>query len=132
VVSTSTQEAIVESSGEWRSLGAEVTAVCNTKKMDMVRSLGADHIIDHTQTDVTQTGQRYDLILDAAAYRSVFDYLPILTPEGTYVLVGGSTARFFQVMFLGSWISRISHRRVKCLASKPNQKDLVNAKKAIH
>jgi NADPH:quinone reductase-like Zn-dependent oxidoreductase len=104
---------------------ADVTAVCSTKKMAMVRSLGADRIIDYTQTDVTQTGQRYDLILDAAAYRSVFDYLPVLTSEGTYVLVGGSTTRFFQVMFLGSWISRISHRRVKCLASKTNQTDLI-------
>ncbi|KAM3093840.1 NAD(P)-dependent alcohol dehydrogenase [Phormidesmis sp. 146-12] len=111
-----------------KAFGAEVTAVCSTKKMNMVRSLGSDHIIDYTQTDVTQIEQRYDLILDAAAYRSAFDYLPILTPEGTYVLVGGSTARFFQVMFLGSWISRISHRRVKCLASKPNQKDLITLK----
>lgn len=105
--------------------GAEVTAVCSTKKMEMVRSLGADHVIDYTQTDVTKNGQLYDLIFDAAAYRSVFDYLPSLTTEGTYVLVGGSTARFFQVMFLGSLISRISHRQVKCLASKPNQADLV-------
>lgn len=105
--------------------GAEVTAVCSTKKMEIVRSLGADHVIDYTQTDVTKNGQLYDLIFDAAAYRSVFDYLPSLTTEGTYVLVGGSTARFFQVMFLGSLISRISHRQVKCLASKPNQADLV-------
>jgi NADPH:quinone reductase-like Zn-dependent oxidoreductase len=108
-----------------KAFDAVVTAVCSTKKMDMVRSLGADYLIDYTQTDVTQVKQQYDLILDAAAYRSAFDYLPILPPGGTYVLVGGSTSRFFQVMFLGSWISRISHRRVKCLASKPNQKDLV-------
>jgi 2-desacetyl-2-hydroxyethyl bacteriochlorophyllide A dehydrogenase len=108
-----------------KAFGAEVTAVCSTKKMDMVRSIGADHVIDYTQVDVTKNGQNYDLILDAAAYRSVFDYLPALTPEGTYVLIGGSTARFFQVMFLGPWISRISRQKVKSLASKPNQADLV-------
>jgi len=108
-----------------KAFDTEVTAVCSTKKMDMVRSLGADHIIDYTQTDVTQGKQQYDLILDAAAYRSAFDYLPILNLGGTYILVGGATARFFQVMFLGSWISRISHRRVKCLTSKSNQKDLI-------
>ncbi len=114
-----------------KAFGAEVTAVCSPKKMAMVRSLGADHIIDYTQTDVTQIGQRYDLMLDAAAYRSVFDYLPILTAEGTYVLVGGSTARFLQVMLLGAWIARISHRRVQCLASNPNQKDLVTLRELI-
>jgi NADPH:quinone reductase-like Zn-dependent oxidoreductase len=114
-----------------KALGAEVTAVCSTKKVEMVRSIGADHIIDYTQTDVTQNGQQYDLILDTAAYRSVFDYLPILTTEGTYVLVGGSTARFFQVMFLGSWISRISRRKVQCLESRPNQADLVILKNLI-
>jgi NADPH:quinone reductase-like Zn-dependent oxidoreductase len=97
--------------------------------MEGVRSLGADHLIDYTQTDITQavqiTGQRYDLILDAAAYRSVFDYLPLLTPEGTYVLAGGSTARFLQVMLFGSWISKISHRQVTCLAEKNDPADLV-------
>jgi NADPH:quinone reductase-like Zn-dependent oxidoreductase len=105
--------------------GAEVTAVSGTQKLEMMSSIGADHIIDYTQTDVTKNSQQYDLIFDAAAYRSVFDYLPILTPDGTYVLVGGSTARFFQVMLFGSWISKISHRKVQCLASKPNQADLV-------
>jgi NADPH:quinone reductase-like Zn-dependent oxidoreductase len=108
-----------------KEFGAEVTAVCSTKKIEMVRSLGADHVIDYSQTDVTKNGQLYDLIFDAAAYRSVFDYLSSLTTKGTYVLVGGSTARFFQVMFFGSLISRISHRKVKCLASKPKQADLV-------
>jgi NADPH:quinone reductase-like Zn-dependent oxidoreductase len=119
-----------------KALGAEVTAVCSSEKMELVRSLGgsigaslgANQVIDYTQTDVTQTGQRYDLILDAAAYRSVFDYLPALTPKGTYVLVGGTTARFFQVMLLGSGISRINHRTVKCLASKPNPADLMTLK----
>ncbi len=106
-------------------LGAEVTAVCGTQKLEMMSSIGADHIIDYTQTDVTKNSQKYDLIFDAAAYRSVFDYLPILIPEGTYVLVGGSTVRFLQVMLFGSWISKISHRKVQCLAAKPNQADLV-------
>ena len=109
-----------------KAFGAEVTAVCSTKKMDMVRSIGADHIIDYTQTDVTKTGQPYDLILDAAAYRSVFDYLPILTRTGIYVLIGGSTTRLFQVMlFLGPLISLISRRKVKCFVLTPNQADLV-------
>jgi len=108
-----------------KAFDAEVTAVCSTKKMDRVRSLGADHVVDYTQADITQNGQRYHLMLDAAAYRSVFDYLPSLTTQGTYVMVGGSIARLLQVMIFGSLISRISRRRVKCLVSKPNQKDLM-------
>lgn len=108
-----------------KAWGAEVTGVCSTQKMAMVRALGADYVVDYTQTDITQTRQQYDLILDAAAYRSVFDYQSILTPEGVYVLVGGSTARLFQVVFLGAGISRIMRRKVKYLVSKPNQADLM-------
>jgi NADPH:quinone reductase-like Zn-dependent oxidoreductase len=78
-----------------KAYGAIVTAVCSSRNTEMVRSIGADHILDYTQIDITQTGQQYDLIFDIAAYRSVFNYLPILKPRGTYVLVGGSTARFF-------------------------------------
>jgi NADPH:quinone reductase-like Zn-dependent oxidoreductase len=109
-----------------KALGAEVTAICHPNKVEMVRSIGADRVIDYKQTDVTQSGQKYDLIVDVAAYRSVFDYLPILTRSGSYVLVGGSISRLFQVMlFLGPWISRTSQRSVKCLTSKPNQADLM-------
>jgi NADPH:quinone reductase-like Zn-dependent oxidoreductase len=111
-----------------KALGTEVTGVCRTEKMDMVRSLGADSVIDYTQTDITKNGQQYDLILDAAAYRSVFDYLPALTATGTYILVGGSTVRLFQVMIFGSLISKIGGKTVKCLISKPDRDDLTTLK----
>jgi NADPH:quinone reductase-like Zn-dependent oxidoreductase len=114
-----------------KAFGAEVTGVCHTQKVDMLRSLGADHIIDYTQQDCTQTGQQYDLILDAAAYRSVTDFLPALTPQGTYVMVGGAPARFFQAMLCGPWISQTTHRHVKCLTSRPNQADLTTLKELI-
>ncbi|WP_299488312.1 NAD(P)-dependent alcohol dehydrogenase [Acaryochloris sp. IP29b_bin.137] len=107
-----------------KTYGAEVTAVCRTEKMEMVRSLNPDHIIDYTQPTITQTEQQYDLILDTAAYRSVLDYQPILSPGGTYVLVGGSTARFFQVMLLGSLLGKIMRQRVTALAMKVNSDDL--------
>lgn len=109
-----------------KSYGAEVTGVSRTNKVEMVRSLGADHVIDYTQEDFTRNGQRYDLIFDAAAYRSVFDYQQALTPKGTYVLIGGSITRIFQAMlFTGPWISMTSSRKIRVLTSKPNQKDLL-------
>jgi NADPH:quinone reductase-like Zn-dependent oxidoreductase len=107
-----------------KAWGAEVTAVCRQEKMAMVRSLGADQVVDYGQTDVTQTGQQYDLILDAAAFRSVLDYGSILKSKGTYVLIGGSTARFFQVMLLGFGIGKLMDCQVTSVAAKPNQQDL--------
>jgi NADPH:quinone reductase-like Zn-dependent oxidoreductase len=114
-----------------KALGAEVTAVSSTNKMEMMRTLGANHMIDYTQTDITKNGQEYDLILDAAAYRSIFDYRSILKPDGTYVLIGGSMARLFQVLLFGSVISRIMDRKLKCLMAKPNRSDLVILKDLI-
>ena len=111
-----------------KAFGAEVTAVCSTSKIEMVKSLGADHIVDYTQSDPTKPEQPYDLILDAAAYRPFSDFLEALVPSGTYVMVGGDTAEFFRAMFFGSFIDRhqdkASRRRVKCLQSTPNQADL--------
>jgi NADPH:quinone reductase-like Zn-dependent oxidoreductase len=114
-----------------KAWGAEVTAVCSTNKMERVRSLGADHVLDYTQTDVTQRDERYDLIFDAAAFRSVFDYAPILKPTGAYVLVGGSTAKFFQIMLFGSLMSRLCGRQIRYLASKPIQADLIILRELI-
>jgi NADPH:quinone reductase-like Zn-dependent oxidoreductase len=114
-----------------KAFGAEVTAVCSTNKLEMVKSIGAENAIDYTQTDVTKNGQQYDLILDVAAYRSVFEYAPILKADGTYVLVGGSISRLFKVLLFGSVISRIMRRKVKCLMVKPNRADLVILKDLI-
>jgi NADPH:quinone reductase-like Zn-dependent oxidoreductase len=108
-----------------KAFGAEVTAVCSTAKMPIVRSLGADQIIDYKQTDITKMPAQYDLIFDVAAYRSVYDYLPILKPQGTYVLVGSAISRFLQLMLFGALISRRHSQTIKVLSVKPNQADLL-------
>lgn len=104
-----------------KAFGADVTGVDQTAKLDMMRSIGADRVIDYTQEDYTKTGKRYDLILDVAGYRSIFDCKRALNPNGTYVMVGGASARIFQAIFLGLWISKTGSRRMGILAHKPNK-----------
>jgi len=106
-----------------KSFGAEVTGVDSTSKLDMVRSIGADHVIDYAREDYTKRGQRYDLILDMKGNRSAFDYKRALRPRGTFVMVGGSWTRLFQLLLLGPLISMIGSKRMGFLAYKPN-KDL--------
>ena len=106
-----------------KSDGTEVTGVDSTNKLDMMRSIGADHVIDYTQEDYTKSGQRYDLILDMKAYRSIFDYKRALRPKGTFLAVGGSWARIFQLLFLGPLIRMVGGKKMGILAYKPN-KDL--------
>jgi len=106
-----------------KALGAEVTGVCSTPKMELVRSLGADHVIDYRQEDFTQNGQQYDLILDTGAYRSISDYQRVLTPEGRYVLVGGSNTQLLQTMLLGPLLSRNGRKMINFI-KEANQKDL--------
>jgi len=72
-----------------KSFGAEVTGVCSTRNVEMVRSLGADHVIDYTQEDFTKGGQRYDLILDNVGNHSLSEYRRVLNPKGAFVVVGG-------------------------------------------
>lgn len=108
-----------------KSYGAEVTGVDNTGKLDFMRSLGADHVIDYTQEDFTNIGKQYDLILDVIAHRSVFAYRRALRPGGSYFYVGGSMATLFQILLLGPWIARTTGKKIRVLAVQPNRKDLV-------
>jgi len=106
-----------------KSFGAEVTGVDSTKKLDMLRSIGADHVIDYTQEDFTKNGQRYDLILDIAAHHSIFDYKRALSPKGIYAIVGGSRATIFQAVFLGPLISMTGSKKMGLMTWKPNKKE---------
>ncbi len=90
----------------------------------MLRCIGVDHVIDYTQEDFTKNGQCYDLILDVKTNRPMFDYAGALSPNGTYVTVGGSMGRLFQTLFLGPWISRMNKKHIRIVALKPN-KDLI-------
>ncbi len=114
-----------------KSFGAEVTGVCSTRKLDMVRSIGADHVVDYTQEDFTKNGQRYDLIIAANGYHSILDYKRALSPKGIYVMTGGSTAQIFQGLLLGPWISMTGSKKLRSLTAKPNQKDLVFVKELL-
>ena len=105
-----------------KAAGATVTGVCRTDKMDFVRSLGVDHVIDYTRGDYTRSGLRYDRILDPAGNRSVFAVRRALAPGGTYQSYGGpSTGRILQTLILGPLISLFGSRTVgMMLAWKPN------------
>jgi NADPH:quinone reductase-like Zn-dependent oxidoreductase len=104
--------------------GAEVTGVDNTGKLDFMRSLGADHVIDYTRNDFTKNGKQYDFILDLIAYRSAFAYARALKPNGSYYAVGGSVATFLQFLLFGPWIRRTSGKKVRLLSVQRNRKDL--------
>jgi NADPH:quinone reductase-like Zn-dependent oxidoreductase len=108
-----------------KSFGAEVTAVCSTRNVDIARSLGADHVIDYKREDFTKSGQRYDLILGANAHHSIFDYRRALNPGGIYVIVGGGLARIFQSILLAPFLSRIGNKKTCFFIANINQKDLV-------
>jgi len=107
-----------------RALGAEVTAVASTKKLEQLRSLGADHVIDYTCEDFTQTGQSYDLIMAVNGYRPLTDYRRALKPQGTYVMVGGEGRQIFESLMMGPLVSRRGGQTVTNLTATPNADDL--------
>jgi NADPH:quinone reductase-like Zn-dependent oxidoreductase len=105
-----------------KHFGAEVTAVDSTKKLEMLRSIGADHVIDYSEEDFTKNGQQYDLILDIAGHHSICDYKRVLSSNGIYSLVGGSRFTIFQTLFLGPLISMATSKKIGIIAWKPNRK----------
>ena len=107
-----------------KNYGAEVTGVDNTGKLDFMRSLGADHVIDYTREDFTKNRKQYDFILDLIAYRTAFGYARALKPNGSYYAVGGSVATFLQFLLFGPWIRRTSGKKIRLLMVQRNRKDL--------
>jgi NADPH:quinone reductase-like Zn-dependent oxidoreductase len=107
-----------------KQYGAEVTGIDNSEKLDFMRSVGADHVIDYTREDFTKNGREYDLILDLVAHRSVFAYARALKPQGNCYFVGGSVATLFQILLLGPLIRRRTGKNMHLLAVRRNREDL--------
>jgi len=106
-----------------KTFGSEITAVDSTEKLDMMCSLGADHVIDYTAEDFTRNGNCYDLILDVKSNRSIFDYKRALSSNGVYATVGGKTSSILQLALFGPLIKKTENKRLTLVMYKPN-KDL--------
>ena len=98
-----------------KAMGAEVTGVCRTEKVEFVRSLGADHVIDYTAVDYTRTGERYDWIVDTDSHHSLFAVRHALRPGGVYVTLGGTGLPILGALLLGPVISRAAGKRMGLL-----------------
>jgi NADPH:quinone reductase-like Zn-dependent oxidoreductase len=114
-----------------KSYGAEVTAVCSTSKINIMRTIGADTIIDYTKEDFTQNGKSYDLIIAANGYHTISDYKKALSKNGIYVMTGGTGAQMAQAMFLGPVMSLYGNKKMGNLLAKANKKDLIFIKELI-
>jgi NADPH:quinone reductase-like Zn-dependent oxidoreductase len=107
-----------------RSHGAVVTGVDRAEKLELLRSIGAEQVIDYAQEDFTASGRQYDLILDVVAQRSPFDYRRALSAGGRCVLIGGSGAAMLQGVLFGPWMSMTGGRKIELLIHRPNTTDL--------
>ena len=106
--------------------GAKVTGVDGPTKLEMLKSIGADRVIDYTQADFNHNGEQYDVILDMAAYRSVFKSRKSLTESGIYLLGGGSGAATLQSALLGPLISKFGKRKIAFLLAESRREDLID------
>jgi NADPH:quinone reductase-like Zn-dependent oxidoreductase len=114
-----------------KAFGAQVTAVCSARNVEMVRALGADHVIDYTQEDFTQSGQQYDVILAANGDHPIWAYKRALRPRGISVVIGGSDAQIYQGMFWGPLISMTGRKKMRNLLMRPNRNDLLFLKELL-
>jgi NADPH:quinone reductase-like Zn-dependent oxidoreductase len=112
-----------------KAFGAEVTGVCSTRNVDMVRSIGADHVIDYTQEDFTQSGGRYDLILDQVANHSLSDCRRALTPQGTHIPNSGHSGLGYIIKALVS--SLFVRQQGRPYLAIPNNEDLIFLKELV-
>ncbi len=112
-----------------KSFGAEVTGVCSTRNLDMVRSIGADQVIDYTQEDFAQNGQHYDLIVDNVGNPPDYKrfHKRSLSPEGIYVVIAGS----FSLLFVAPWMSMTGSNKIVSFTSEPNKEDLISINELI-
>lgn len=114
-----------------KAFGAEVTAVCSTRNLELARSLGADRVIDYTREDFTRSGQTYDLILAANGYQPLSAYKRALAPHGIYVMAGGKPGQIFQAMLLGSRLSERGGKKLGGFTARASQRDLVVLKELL-
>jgi NADPH:quinone reductase-like Zn-dependent oxidoreductase len=111
-----------------KAFGAEVTAVCSTRNLEIARSIGADHVLDYSFEDFTRSERRYDLIIGANAYRPLSDYARALEPNGTYVMSGGGGRQILQAMFQGLWISMTGSKKLGNMMATAKKADLLIVK----
>ncbi|MFK9092128.1 NAD(P)-dependent alcohol dehydrogenase [Bacillus salipaludis] len=114
-----------------KSFGADVTAVCSTRNLEIVQSLGTDHAIDYTRENFTEKTEKYDLILGVNGSHPISAYKRALSPDGIFVHVGGSGTQMFQAMTLGQWISMTGRKKMGSFLQRPNQKDLIFMKELL-
>lgn len=107
-----------------KTFGAEVTGVCSTRNIDMVRSIGADHVLDYTKDDFAALGQRYDLIMAVNGDRSIWDYKRALSADGTYTMTGGSNRQLIDALLFGPVLS-MGHQTLGHVLMRPTQADLL-------
>ncbi len=114
-----------------KSFGTEVTAVCGTRNVEIMRSIGADHVIDYTRAQFPENGNQFDLIVGVNGYRSIFDYRRALKPNGKYVMVGGTVKQLLQAMFVAPFLSMTGSKKMLGMMTRPNLQDLAVLKELL-